>query len=105
MTDAGARAKQWDHRVRLAALLKVAERHLGRGRAAELLAFACLGLSEAQAAARLGIGPETVATHWQRLRKRLGARSRTEAVAIVLEREILRLRARKERRECKRGHP
>jgi DNA-binding CsgD family transcriptional regulator len=41
------------------------------------------GATSGQVAATLGIGEETVQTHIRRARAKLGARTRTEAVAVA----------------------
>ena len=48
------------------------------------------GLDTEDAALALGVSPETVKTHVERVMSKLGASGRTEAVAIALRRGIIR---------------
>ncbi len=54
----------------------------------EVLDLAAEGLIDANVAQRLGISEATVATYWARIRAKLNASSRTEAVAIHLHEEM-----------------
>ena len=62
------------------------------GREAQVARLAAEGLTDGQIAERLGISASTVGEYWKRLLARLGARSRTQAVALVAEREVAALR-------------
>lgn len=55
----------------------------------EVLALAAEGLSHEQIGRRLGIGAETVRTHARKAAERLGARSRTQAVATAIRRRLI----------------
>jgi PAS domain S-box-containing protein len=50
----------------------------------EVLFLAADGLTDKQIAVRLEIGPKTVRTYWDRIRAKLGASSRTQALALAL---------------------
>jgi PAS domain S-box-containing protein len=50
----------------------------------EVLFLAGDGLTDKEIALRLGIGPKTVRTYWDRMRAKLGAASRTEVLAKAL---------------------
>jgi two-component system NarL family response regulator len=56
----------------------------------ELLRLMADGLDTEDAAAALGVSPETVKTHVEGVMSKLGASGRTEAVAIALRRGIIR---------------
>ena len=62
------------------------------GREAQVARLAAEGLTDAQIAERLGISASTVGEYWKRLLGRLGAHSRTQAVALLAEGEIAALR-------------
>ncbi len=49
------------------------------------------GLSNAQIAAQYGISTESVKTHIKRLLEKIGAANRTEAVAIALRKQLLKI--------------
>jgi len=53
-------------------------------REVEVLALVAEGLSHEQIGVRLGIGAETVRTHLRKACTRLGATTRTQAVAVAL---------------------
>jgi DNA-binding NarL/FixJ family response regulator len=55
----------------------------------EVLALAAEGLSQEEIGRRLGIGAETVRTHARKAAERLGARSRTQAVATAIRRRLI----------------
>lgn len=59
------------------------------GRELEVLRHLCAGRSSRGMAADLDISPETVRTHVQAVRRKLGASSRLEAVAIALRRRLI----------------
>ncbi len=50
----------------------------------QILLLAAEGLTDRQIAGRIGLGEGTVRTYWERIRARLEARSRSEAIARVL---------------------
>lgn len=50
----------------------------------EVLFLAAEGLTDKEIALRLRIGPKTVRTYWDRMRQKLGAASRTQALGIAL---------------------
>ncbi|MCM2425313.1 response regulator [Streptomyces sp. RKAG337] len=54
-------------------------------REAEVLRLMASGLSNAEIAERLGLGPETAKTHVARILAKLGARDRTQAVIAAYE--------------------
>ena len=56
---------------------------------AEILTAIADGLSNAQIADRLGIGPDIVKVHVNALCTKLGAANRAEAVAIALRKHLL----------------
>jgi len=63
--------------------------HLSRAddlseREREVLASAAEGLTDKEIARHLGIGPKTVRTYWDRIRHKLGAASRTQAVSMSM---------------------
>jgi PAS domain S-box-containing protein len=53
----------------------------------QLVTSASQGLSDKEIAIRLGIGFGSVKTYWDRIRNKLGVRSRTEVMAVVLRDE------------------
>ena len=55
----------------------------------EVLALLAEGLTSAEAAAHFGLSPETIETHVRRALRKLGARSRTHAVALALRLDLL----------------
>jgi RNA polymerase sigma factor (sigma-70 family) len=61
------------------------------GREREVLDLLAAGSAQDDIAQRLSISPKTVATHIQRVLAKLGVRSRTQAVALVLrdERDVI----------------
>jgi two-component system sensor histidine kinase UhpB len=68
-------------------------RHAAAGpltrREREVLGLFAQGLTSAETAERLGVGTETVQTHVRRALRKLGARSRTHAVAVALREGLL----------------
>ena len=59
------------------------------GRELEVLRHLCAGRSSRVIASDLNLSPETVRTHVQAIRRKLGASSRLEAVAIALRRRLI----------------
>ena len=57
----------------------------------KILEAASKGLSSEQIAKRLGISPCAVNQHLDAVRRKLGASSRTEAVAIAIKKQILKI--------------
>ena len=57
----------------------------------EILESITRGLSNAQIALQLDIGPESVKTHMAKLFAKLGAANRSEAVAIALRKHLLKM--------------
>ena len=57
----------------------------------EILESITRGLNNAQIALLLNIGPESVKTHMTKLFEKLGAANRSEAVAIALRRNLLKI--------------
>jgi DNA-binding CsgD family transcriptional regulator len=55
----------------------------------ECLALAAIGKSEAEIAALLALAPATVHFHIEEAKKRLGARSRAEAIGLMVLRGLL----------------
>lgn len=53
----------------------------------QILLLAAQGLTDRQIAAQVGLGEGTVRTYWERIRARLDARSRSEAIARSLGNE------------------
>lgn len=53
----------------------------------QILLLAAEGLTDRQIAAQIGLGEGTVRTYWERIRGRLDARSRSEAIARSMEQE------------------
>ncbi|MCX7798839.1 MAG: PAS domain-containing protein [Fimbriimonadales bacterium] len=51
----------------------------------EILLLSSQGLTDRQISVELGIRPGTINTHWSRIRLKLGASTRSEAVAILLK--------------------
>lgn len=95
MSDEGTKERIRNCRSRLRMVMSCARKHLqikrGGHRQAEVLALASIGLTDRQIAETLQASQETIGTHWQRVMKQLDAATRTEAVAIILEREIAAL--------------
>jgi DNA-binding CsgD family transcriptional regulator len=56
----------------------------------EILAFVALGSTSAQIADALALSPDTVRTHIRNAMQKLGARTRAQAIAIVMRRGDLR---------------
>jgi DNA-binding NarL/FixJ family response regulator len=56
----------------------------------QILQLLSLGLTEQQVADELGLGRETVKSHSKEIRRHLGARSKTHAVAIGFQTGLLR---------------
>lgn len=56
-------------------------------RQTEILALTAQGYSNAEIAAELGTSLETVKTHMRKALERLGARNRTHAVALWMQKE------------------
>ena len=56
----------------------------------EILAYVAKGLNNREIAAQIGIGPDCVKAHLKTVFSRLGAASRSEAVAIALRTDLLR---------------
>ena len=59
------------------------------GRELEVLSLLAEGLHAADIAARLVISPKTVSTHVDRILRKLGVRSRAQAVALAYRRELV----------------
>ena len=57
----------------------------------EILEGIALGLASDAIAAKIGISADTVNQHLDAIRKKLGAANRTEAVAIALRKQLLKL--------------
>lgn len=78
-------------------------------REAQLLELSAGGLTDAEIAIRLQISASTVTCYWTRLRSKLGAKSRTEAVAIALrsqaESEARRIQLQVEKAGARPGTP
>lgn len=55
----------------------------------EVLALIAAGLATADIAAHLQVGEQTVRTHVERARRKLGARNRAHAVALAVERGLI----------------
>jgi DNA-binding NarL/FixJ family response regulator len=55
----------------------------------EVLELLAEGLPYEEIATRMGVGPETARTHAQNAIARLGARTRTEAVAVAIRRRLI----------------
>lgn len=64
--------------------MSVDEKPLAR-RLREVIELACLGRSDGEIASELGIGKQTVETHWKRLRKRYDTSSRVVVVSRYLQ--------------------
>ena len=82
---------------RLVVAVRCARRHVKtrddrETREIQMLALAAVGNTDQRIADRLDIQASTVGAYWKRVLERLGARTRTEAVAAVLLMEIHRLR-------------
>lgn len=82
---------------KFAMILAAATEHLhargeGPTREAQLLAMAAVGDSDRDMAESLEISPSTVNSYWRRLLRRLQVGTRTEAVALVLLVEVVRLK-------------
>lgn len=71
----------------------VDEAHLSE-RQRQILYRSARGLTDKEIALELGVGEGTLRTYWDRLRERLDARSRTEAVAKVYQERYDQLNAR-----------
>jgi DNA-binding CsgD family transcriptional regulator len=52
----------------------------------KILALAANGYTNEEIAQAMWVGLETVKTHWQRMKRRMGARDRTHCVAIAMMR-------------------
>lgn len=91
------RARDTAREDRLRMVHQAAQRHLnspkGGHRQADVLAMASIGLTDREIAQKLGMSPETVSTYWRRVMALFGASSRTEAVAILLVRELNRVQS------------
>lgn len=70
-------------------MARVAERHELSPREVEILGFAAKGYTYLDTALELGIAPDTVRTHTQHIREKLGARSLAQAVAIGFRLKVL----------------
>ena len=57
----------------------------------EILEGIALGLASDAIAAKIGVSPDTVNQHLDAIRKKLGAANRTEAVAIALRKQLLKI--------------
>jgi len=57
----------------------------------QIAAMSGCGLSEREIAARLSISPHTVRVHVENIKRRLGAKNKTHAVAILLAAGIISL--------------
>jgi DNA-binding CsgD family transcriptional regulator len=55
----------------------------------EILSLLAEGLHAAEIAARLFISPKTVSTHVDRILRKLGVRSRAQAVALAYRRDLV----------------
>jgi DNA-binding CsgD family transcriptional regulator len=55
----------------------------------EILLLASRGLTDRQISAELGIRAGTINTHWSRIRLKLGAATRSEAVSILLKEKAM----------------
>jgi DNA-binding NarL/FixJ family response regulator len=55
----------------------------------EILSLLAQGLHAAEIAARLFISPKTVSTHVDRILRKLGVRSRAQAVALAYRRDLV----------------
>jgi DNA-binding NarL/FixJ family response regulator len=60
-----------------------------------VLALAAAGLSDKEVAQRAQISERTVRFHFANIRARLGAASRTQAVAMAVSRRLVSVRARR----------
>jgi DNA-binding CsgD family transcriptional regulator len=59
------------------------------GRELEVMSLLADGLAAAEIAARLVISPKTVSTHIDRILRKLGVRSRAQAVALAYRRDLV----------------
>jgi DNA-binding NarL/FixJ family response regulator len=58
----------------------------------EVLRALAAGWTDAEAAARMGVSPATVQTHVRNAKAKLGARTRAQAVAMAIARELIATR-------------
>ena len=72
-------------------MLKVPQPPELTSRQREILEGIALGLASDAIAAKIGISADTVNQHLDAIRKKLGAANRTEAVAIALRKQLLKL--------------
>jgi DNA-binding CsgD family transcriptional regulator len=57
------------------------------GRETEILHLAASGITDKQIASQLGLAPGTIRTYWERVRSKLLAANRAQALSMVLARE------------------
>lgn len=94
--------RDWRRRAAMTcAEAHVQARGYKRIREMEVLALAAVGHSDEEIAEQLGIKLGTVGVYWKRLLEKLGASTRTEAVAAVCLLEVRRLR--KENKELRKS--
>ena len=67
------------------------ERPTPSPRELEILAHLARGATDGQVAAMLGLSPATVQTHVRNAKAKLGARTRTQAVAMAIARELIQV--------------
>jgi DNA-binding CsgD family transcriptional regulator len=60
-------------------------------RETEIASLTAGGLSEKEIAHKLSISPNTVRVHIENIKRQLGARNKTHAIAILLTAEVIRL--------------